>query len=79
MMQRYFFLLNGYDCQCIIDQVICPIHFSLGVFDTAVPPYLWIDPPEQGGIGLFKSKNGSKQRDYFIHTSSGLKKPANFA
>lgn len=67
MMRHYFTLLNQYDCRNIVDLVNCPVHFSLGVFDTAVPPYLWIDSPKQGGIGFFNSR----KRDYNIYTQSG--------
>lgn len=68
MMRRYLELLREYDAQAIIPHVNCPVHFTLGIFDTPVPPYLWIDSPAQGGIGFFDRK---PTRDYYIHTHSG--------
>jgi pimeloyl-ACP methyl ester carboxylesterase len=69
MMKHYFNkLLDGYDSRKIISQIGCPVHLSLGILDTPVPPYLWLDPPKEGGVGFFNNKN--KKRDYHIHPKS---------
>jgi pimeloyl-ACP methyl ester carboxylesterase len=60
-------LFRDYDCRSLIDKVQCPVHFSLGIVDTPVPFYLWIDPPKANGIGFFNRNN----RDYHVFERSG--------
>lgn len=67
MMKRYFRFLSSYDSRHITQQVKCPVHISMGLLDTAVPPYLWIDKRKDGGIGFFEEK----RRDYRLFTESG--------
>lgn len=68
MMKHYFNLLSNYDSRDIIGEVICPVHFSLGLYDAPVPSYLWIDPPEKCGIGFFQH---NPKRDYYLFSESG--------
>lgn len=67
MMKAFFGSLSAYDCRQYIDKVTCPVDLILGVYDTAVPPYLWPDSREKGGIGFFSSK----ERDYHLSTEAG--------
>lgn len=87
LFKAYFSnILVNYDARKFFDKIQCPIHLSLGLYDVAVPYYLWVDSTSKKGLGFFEKcmtveqlvvehgVNKSKKRKlgaYDIHTQSG--------